>query len=224
MELSVNTIEILNARYGKGKLFGFENNTGSAETLSKEEAERIYDELAGNELIDLSEEGVHISALGHHILDMMISPEQFIVIDNKALQLDMKLYFRNTYYLSVLENKVRPGRLTVDLLPGLKEVVSAFVFAVYRDKDAAKKTEDEHRDDFDIRAAAGSWNSGRVLTNAIDIKGNYTDNGIRYILTEKNATDRGESEESECRVSEFVNTLTEWLFARLKETMAEREK
>ena len=214
MELSVKTIEILTAKYGKGQLCGFENST-APETFSEGEAEQAYDELTGNELIDLSEEGAHISALGHHILNMMREPEQFIRIDNDALQLDMKLYFRDAYYLCVLENKKEPGRLTVDLLPGLKQVVSAFVYALYADKEQAAGL-----DEGSVRVTCQSWDSSRTPAAEMKTDGVYHNGKILY-RSEAVSEGRKESGKTESTVPDFVNGLTEWLFARFRETMAQ---
>ena len=74
MELSLGAIAICSRKYGKGPLCGFSTNIeGDADAVTSEAMQRIYDELVANELIVLSEEEVHISALGQHILNMMIS-------------------------------------------------------------------------------------------------------------------------------------------------------
>ena len=215
MKLSVTAMELCADKFGKGKLYGFDHKS-SAETITQEEAAHIYDELVQSEMIVISEEGVHISALGQHILHMMITPEQYIMLENKVLDLNMKLYFKDAYYLCLLENKAGSGKFTVDLLPGLKEVVSAFVFALYREDQSPAEQKD------DIHVTARAWNKDRISVSEMEIHGSYLDGNIRYSLNEISKTSSEETNGLMCPVSEFVNNLTKWLFARLSETMAER--
>ena len=231
MELSLAAINLCASKFGKGKPCGFETTEErTTETMSEAETERIFDELVQNEMIVLSEDGIHISALGQHILNMMISPDQFIVLDNEILQVNVKIYIKNTYYLCAVEDKAasianQSSIITIELLPGLREVVSSFAYALYleNENESSADEREEWQIDYDICAIAKAWDRDRIPTSEIVMTGEYNDASLRYQVVEEHGGIRSVSDGLNCEVSDFVNFLTKWMFARLSETM-EREE
>ena len=236
MELSLGAIAICSRKYGKGPLCGFGTNIeGDVDTITAEAMQRIYDELVANELIVLSEEEVHVSALGQHILNMMISPELFVMLENRIRKVNLKIYIRNAYYLCILEqgNDTDPAaesKIRLELLPGLKEVVSAFAYALYREPESiadrnrqAPAVNTEQKSGCDISVAEKAWDKNRLLFSEAVMYGVYDGEEIHYEAAEDMRGRKTKTAGLKCTVSEFVNSITRWVFDRLSENMREED-
>ena len=236
MELSLGAIAICSRKYGKGPLCGFSTNIeGDADAVTSEAMQRIYDELVANELIVLSEEEVHISALGQHILNMMISPELLVMLENRVRKVNLKIYIRNAYYLCILEqgNSTNPAaerKIRLELLPGLKEVVSAFAYALYRepenkaDRDRqAPAVNTEQKSDYDISVAEKAWDKDRLFFSEVVMYGVYDGEEIHYQAAEDLRGRKTKTAGLKCTISEFVNNITRWVFERLSENIREED-
>ncbi len=236
MKLSPEAIIACSEKYGKGPLCGFSGSIGAdVGALPEEDQQRICDELAENELIDLSGEEIHISALGHHILNMMIFPEVFVMVENRVLNVNVRIYIRNAYYLLVLDRRngteaAPESKIIIELLPTLKGVVSAFVYALYRSKE--KKAETRGRTphvgtdgepDHDITITEKAWNKERVLYSDVVWYAGYEGEEIR--CHEVKDLTGGKKVEAGMKypVSDLVNAVTRWVFDRLSDTMREEE-
>lgn len=236
MELSLEAIDIISKKYGKGPLYGFnESIEGITDDLEVETTQRIYHELLENELVTMLEGAIHISALGHHILNMMIFPEIFVMLENRIQKVNIKIYFKNAYYLCILErnnvtNPATERKIRIELLPGIKEVVSAFAYALYQNPETEPKKNKQERyinnvqeSDYDIFVKENAWDITRNTTSDIVMYGIYENDDIHYRATEYLEDENTSTYESQCAVSEFINNLTLWVFDRLSEVMKEEE-
>lgn len=230
MNLSFMAIEICREKFGKGELCGFEQSKKpDIDSISEEDAVRVFDELLQSEMVTLDNDDIHISALGHHIMNMMIEPEVLIMLENLCLHLQINIYIRNAYYLCVVEEKHteadgESGRLSVDLLPGFKQVIGAFVYALYReDKMESQENFDIKRPEHDIRIIGRAWDKDRRISSEMTVYGNYHNNSIRCHLVEEMDGMEHKVEDVEYEVSVLVNRLTSWMFDKVSVIVAREE-
>lgn len=214
MRLSLKTIEICRRKYGKGDFYGFDQmNEFLLEDLVQEDVESDFEELLQNGILEVSEDEIHFNALGHHIFNMMITPEQYIVIENGAKKMSIRIYVRNAYYLCVIEDQnIRDyddyNKYKVKLLPDLNLVVGAFVHGLN-----VNGTSTMENNDISIRGKA--WNKGREVHAEMEINGYYDQETVCYQRKEiENGLTKCQ-EEAESDVSELVNALTKWLFDKI---------
>lgn len=196
MKLSGNALQLCNMKFGKGVFYGFEKiNVFEAGILSEKEAREVFDELLENGLIDLSTEDVHISALGQHICNMLCEPEQYIYLENKNNRKSVKIYIRNTYYLSIIEDldSGEKRKYQMELLPRLELVTSAFVYALYQKENTKDKA--------DIKVMGWAWNRNRKCVSEILI--------VEQIISDE--------------IPERINRLTNWMIQNLANRYAEGE-
>ena len=200
MRLSYDALEICRKKYNKGSFWDINDPAiDTDDDMSPKEGVHIFDELWKNELIDTTGGDIHISALGHHILQMLIYPEIYIRIDNKVMNSRTRIYFRNTYYLLVLENSAGSGEAIVELLPDLKYVVGAFAYAVNTD-DAMSPSEssDRNKNDDNIKVYGDRLNKDRQVLSRLEI--------------------------TESDQVSLVNSITGWILQQLKECMGEHDE
>ena len=215
MKLTIEEIEICRRKCGKGSLMGFEKTGSLDRELSEEEADRVFDRLAENGLIEIFEDSIRLSAFGHFLISIMSEPEQFIMLENPTNGTITRLYLRNAYYLCVIEYKnAGRDRLILELLPDLKQVVGSFVFALQKDGKTEKKEE--------LRVTARSWNKEGAPVGDLMILGGYEDNRIRYQMTDTVEDPGNEKQEEE--IYEVVNRITAWLLGRIAETIREKSE
>lgn len=230
MKLSFNAIQICKNKYGCGELYGIENNNFSTSRYeSPEDTANVFEELTQSDLIDLQNETVQISFLGQHILNMMINPEIFFMIDNNWLSVNVRIYIKNAFYLCVVENKLITSetdseRFIIELLPGFDQVIGAFVYSLYN-KDTENSEEIELYDsnynpdlESDFRITGLSNNS------ELRICGNIKSNSICYQITETTNKDSAETTIAETDLSSLVNKLSGWMFNKLSEIIVLKEE
>ena len=229
MRISVATLEFCRKKYGKGALCGFEDaDDGATESKSENDIELLYDELKGNEMLAFSEDTVHLSTLGQHILNMMLNPDLFILVDNRVLKTVIRIYIRNAYYLCVLENAdlANDSKIIIELLPSLKEVVSSFAYALYCDDDIEPETDGAHpqQEDCDIHVIAKARDTGNGPVSELSVWGNYCKDDVCYRIRAMSNSSEADIRENRCGVSEFINLLTEWMFGELSQIMTREEQ
>lgn len=165
MKISENALQLCNVKFGKGMFYGFEYMDAQVlEELAEEEANKIFEELLQNNLIDFKEGNVHISALGQHICNMLYEPEQYIYLENTENHRIIKIYIRNTYYLSVIEEthtERKEKEYQFELLPQLELVTSAFVYALYQ--------QGKKNDNAGIQVRGIAWDKDRNCVSELDI-------------------------------------------------------
>lgn len=230
MKLSFNAIQICKNKYGRGDLYGIENNNFSTSKYeSPEDTANVFEELIQSDMIDLQNETVQISALGQHILNMMIRPEIFFMIDNNWLSVNVRIYIKNAFYLCVVENKLITSetdseRFIIELLPGFDQVIGAFVYALYN-----KSTDNsEDIELYDSNSNPDIESDFRItgLSNNSELRmcGNIKGNTICYQITETTDEDFAETTIAETDLSSLVNKLSGWMFNKLSEIIALKEE
>ena len=213
MRLSLRAIQLCQMKFGKGRFYGFEQmDEADLEHISEEDAKQDFNELIQNGIIDTSNDSIHISALGQHIFNMMLEPEQYIILDNKASNVCIRVYIRNTYYLCIIENKkVKTDydydRYILELLPTLELVIGAFTYAL-QDNDV-KQTQQ------DIRIEGKAWKKDRKNCSEIEICGKYENEKIYGQIVEQKEDAENRKSEFESEISELINQLTVWMFGNI---------
>lgn len=221
MEISLGAIEICAEKYGVNKPVGFEKcGNISKNTIGEEELKRIFGELTKNELLDSSGDGIGISLFGKHIMNMMTEPEMYVQVENNMLQINVKVYFKDVYYLCIVENMKDQDshfskKIQIVLLPDLKGVVSSFAYALYCENAYPVGEKNYQRDIHDIYIVAKAWEKDRNLISDVLIEGDYYNSNIQYKLIEKASLQEENNRTDECEISDFVNLLTEWILAQL---------
>ncbi len=221
MRLSLKAIELCRTKFGKGEFCGFEQNEESViDPMLQEVTSRDFDELTQNGIIDITDDNIHISALGQHIFYMMLEPEQYIMLDNEADNKRVRIYIRNTYYLCVIEDKKvkskdEYNRYIFKLLPKLDLVVGAFVHALHRKDNYASLKNDNDNIKQDISIIGKAWNTERNEISQITIQGNYENGAIHYQMIEEIEGVESKPKNFETETSELVNMLTKWTFDKI---------
>lgn len=228
MRLSLRALELCRVKFGKGYFCGFEQPDETLlDGLTEESVRQDFEELSQNEMLAFTDGGVHISALGQHILNMMLSPEQYIMLDNEAVGLRVRFYFRNTYYLCVIEDKSVTSddsyeRYTLQLLPRLEQVIGSFVYALL-----PNRTLEQREDEITGQAVWGvcrAWDKERTLVAERTIWGNWHGENIQYEVVESVNGVEGQPQTADSDVSEFTNQLTRWLFLQLSAAYQREER
>jgi hypothetical protein len=218
MQLSYTALEICRQRLGIKKLLGFEETgKASAEEITEEAAERIYEELLREAWIVPEGEAFRVTPLGQHIMHMLGEPEQFLILENPARRLTTRIYLRNGYYLCVLherrgEESGAAEQLLIKLLPGFDQVVGAFAYTLAPGGD----TEELH-------ITGGALDEKGTITSAVDIRGSRRGESLCCESAEGADGIRIAAEDAEMEVSALVNRLTAWLLDRVAETLARKE-
>lgn len=195
MNLSQRAIALCRMKYGKGELLGFENvNYDILNNLTEEDEEAVIRELAEAELLESTDEIIHLGALAHHMLNMMIEPEQLIRIDNDKDDVAVSVYIRNTFYLCVIDNKKLthtgdPQKYTIELLPRVDLIVGAFTYALGKDNENDPKS-----DCRGLKIAGTAWDKDRNITAEISLTG---------------------EEDDFSDISSVINTITMWMLDNL---------
>ena len=204
MNLSQRAIALCTIKYGKGELTGFENiDENILNNLTEEEEERVIKELAEAEFLESTEDVIHLGALAHHLLNMMIDPELYIRIDNDLNGAAVTVYIRNAYYLCVIEDKNitradDSAKYTIDLLPRLDLVVGAFTYALGSTGDDL-----EGKDINDCLKITGTaWDKERTMVSEL-------------ILPDSNSAEND--------ISNLINTATMWMLENIAATVQEAE-
>lgn len=214
MRLSLKAIELCRTKLGKGAFCGFEQKEDAvSDTLSQEELSRDFDELTQNGIIDITDGNIHFSALGQHIFNMMLLPEQYIMLYNAADNKCVRIYIRNTYYLCVIEEKNE--KLIFKLLPKLDLVVGAFVHALHRKDNHVPFEKDNNHIGKDLLITGKAWNKERNEISIITIQGNYENGAIHYQMVEEAGGVVSTAGNFETETSELVNMLTKWMFDKI---------
>ena len=252
MKLSLNAIEICKNKFGKGELRGFDLSGGADKNeMSRSAAYAVFDELDEAGMLVMADGELHISALGQHILNMMLTPELFLVLDSGLKEVCVRVYIRDAYYLCVLENKAitsdtNAERFTLELVPGFEQVVGAFVYALYKKdsgssaehsaeesrssaQDDGSNAEDGNNSAQDSAAPEEEAETPEPQTAEFRITG--TDGKVSLDIS--GTTDGkayrfcmsdADNNITECDVCAMVNTVTEWMFDRLSVMLADKEK
>lgn len=221
MRLSLRAIELCRIKFGKGVFVGFESIDESILSgISEVDARRDFDELTQNGIIDFIDDDIHISALGQHIFNMMLEPEQYIMLDNTADNICARIYIRNTYYLCVLEDKkVKSNdvydRYIFELLPRLDLLVGSFAYVLHRNKKHMSVADGNRQVEQDIRIVGKAWNKDRKIISEIMICGKYHMDAIQYQMVEQIDGVETKVKELESETSELVNKLTKWMFEKI---------
>ena len=194
MRFTTKTLKLCEAKYAKGKFTGFENEDFTDEELNPEEIGEEMQFLIDDGIVDVDND-THISPLGQHVFHMMTEPDQYIYIDNKAKEVSLRMYIRDTYYLSVLEDqkeKTENGdsRYLFKLLPTLDMVVGGFAYAI-----RSGESDEKENDDKGIVIQKTSWGKEREVISS----------------------DSYEGTKDEC---DLINDTTKWLFDSIAEMYA----
>lgn len=213
MRLSLRALELCCTKFGKGSFYGFEQTGESAlNGITEEDAAKDFDELLQNGIISVMGDDIHISALGHHIFNMMITPEQCIILDNETIGICVRIYIRNAYYLCVMENKNIEStdsydRYIFDLLPRLDMIVGAFVYILHNTKNSEKQN---------VRIIGKAWDEERNVISEFTAEDVICQSGTACcnIDEESNGTKK-ETEKFEDEVSALINKLTMWMFGNI---------
>ena len=222
MKLSLRAIELCRRKWGKGLFYGFENIDKSIlESVSKEKVREDFDVLTQNGIIDFCDGEIHISALGHHIFNMMHEPEQYITLSNEVNGICVRVYIRDAYYLCVIADKTikeddEDGRYIIKLLPKLDFVIGSFVHALYCEEKRTLERGDMRKETKqDIQIEGKSWNKNGEVISEIMILGNYQLDGVYWKSIEKFEGYEYKKEEFEGEISQLVNEVTKWLFQKI---------
>ena len=221
MNLSYNAIQICKNKYGHGELCGISGNDFSfSEYSAPEDTAEVFDELLKAEMIELNNDKVNISALGQHLINMMISPDLFCMIDNDWLSVNVRIYIKDAFYLCVLENKLitsenDSARFTIELLPGFNHIVGAYVYALYD-----KSTEDSDKNSFNEIVNNPEENPDFQITgfcgdSKLNICGNIIGNTMCYKTEEIFGGKEIKPSVTESDVSTLVNIISGWMFKNL---------
>lgn len=217
MDLSLKVMELCKNKFGKGDFYGFDFDSNDLlGSMSEEEFQEVFDVLAGNELIEITDEGVHFTALAHHFFNMMINPEQVVIITNHVSDMITRVYFRNTYYLYILENKADKS-VRLDLMPMLDQVVGAFVSALHLE---AKNAKNQNENDFEVEGK--SWTMDRNLVSELAITGKYLPEKVSYQISLTKG-ENNKKEEREEELSNLVNDITYWLLNAISDQYKRKE-
>ncbi|MBR3200962.1 MAG: hypothetical protein IKG17_06465 [Mogibacterium sp.] len=193
MNLSQRAIALCRMKYGKGELIGFEDiDNDILNDLTEDEEESVIRELAEAEFLESTDGNIHLGALAHHLLNMMIEPEQQIRIDNELNSAGLTVYIRNAYYLCVIDDKNitkadDPGKYTIELLPRLDLVVGAFTYAL-------GSITPEHDINKCLKISGRAWDKDRSLISEISLP---------------------DGAEDQPDVSSLINTATIWMLENI---------
>ncbi len=198
------------------RLYGFDKGFSSlTDEINEDNAEMVMEEMEKSGLMTLSKEEICINALGQFVINIMSNPDQMLYFVNKCRR--VRVYFKNTYYLYIIENKGKKGYL-IDFLPDLKHVVGSFIYAMDLDETDQKNTgngNEESGEDNDFEVFGVSWNENRDPASKIEIYGVIDGKSIDYeILKKKNGLEKREKRKKE-DVCSVINEVTEWLFKEL---------
>ena len=217
MDLSLKVLEVCKNKFGKGNFYGFDfDNKDLLVNTSEEEFRKTFEALADNKLIENTDEGVHFTELAHHFFNMMINPEQVVIINNHVSNMVTRVYFRNTYYLYIMENK-EDESIKLELMPMLDQVVGAFVYALNL-KD--KTTDQQNENDFEIEGK--SWKEDREVVSELIINGKYLPEKVFYQISLTKG-DNNKKEEREEELSNLVNEITYWLLNSISDQYKREE-
>ena len=225
MELSYEAIDFCRKKYDNGSFWDMEDMiTDEDEDLSPESYVHIFDDLWKNQLISTIDDEIHISALGHHILNMIIRPEIYIRIDNNIKNSRSRIYLKNTYYLLVLERETDSHQVIVELLPDLKYLVGAIISAIdKKDEIVSAASCDDGSADSDIKVYGNRLNMDRCILDRLEINGNYHDTRIDFQVVdpaEGNSLDRQVGSD---QIS-FINLITKWILKQLADSIGEQNE
>jgi len=215
MRLSLRALEICRVKYGKGIFCGMELVEESYfDELAEADIRKDYDILLQNEMIENATGTIRISALGQHILGMLVAPEQYIMINNVADSVCVRVYIKNAYYLCVLEDKKVEAydeydRYIVELLPNLDLVVGSFVHAIHREEAASLMVDDGQNP---LEIVGKAWNKDGEVCSEITISGEYFEEGIHCQML------KPVKEEFDCESYRLINKITEWVLKNIAAT------
>lgn len=149
---------------------------------------------------------------------MMLTPEQYIMLNNEIDDICVRVYIRNTYYLCVIEDKkiksdIEYDRFKLKLLPRLDLVVGSFVYALHRHEviESVERDDGKH----EIYIIGKAWDKARKIISEITIEGKYQNQDISYKMIEQTKGFARKTEESKSDESEFINKITKWLFEEI---------
>lgn len=222
MKLSLSAIALCRLKINKGNLYGFEQVSESIlDNLSEERIKQDLDDMIQNGLIVFSDDDIHISALGHHIFGMMSEPEQYVMLENIANKICIRIYIRNAYYLCIIEDwkeseSRKSDRFVFELLPKMDLVIGSFVYALYYDEKLTLHESDINNGiEEKIVIRGNAWDKNRKEISEIIMRGHYLQDTIYYQKNETIDGCKGKTVEKDSDVSELINTLTEWLFDKI---------
>jgi hypothetical protein len=223
MKLSYKALRTLSDKYGDGNLIGFEIlKDNAALKAKKEDSESLFNELIQSESIISENDKIQISALGQHVLDMMIDPEILVSIKNNRLNKHLRFYVKDAYYLCVLDDELQKDLndrvLRLEPVPTLREMVSAFAYTLAY--EAGDNEEDCGNNDICILARA--WGNDGEISNEYSIDGQYNHKNVNYDLVKQSNGDATIERMENCGIADFINMLTRWVLDNLSE-MIERE-
>lgn len=216
MRLSLRALEMCRVKYGKGIFCGMEPMEESYfNDMTEADAGKDYDELIQNGMIENATGDIRISALGQHILGMLVAPEQYIMLNNVADSVCVRVYIKNTYYLCVMEEKETEdsdecSRYIVELLPTLELVVGAFLHAIHREEATSQLQASTGRNILEIEGKA--WSKNREINAELAISGEYVGEGMRCQML------KPVKEEFDCELYRLINKITEWVLKNIAET------
>lgn len=222
MKLSLKAIELCRMKYDKGIFCGFEWVDNSILcNISEAESRLYFDELLQNKIIDFSDDNMHISALGQHIFNMMLKPEQYIILDNIVEGKCVRIYIRNAYYLCIIEDRTLKSddgynSYTFKLLPRFEFVVGSFVYALHHnEKNLSVRINDDKQAEQDIKIVGRAWNKNREFLSEISMYANYYEENIHCQMVKEVEGLERKLDEFENETSELINKLTIWVLKQI---------
>lgn len=226
MDISIDALGMCAKKYNHGKLLGIETpEYESVVNFSEKQIQKIIYDLHNSGLVDDENETPSITLFGQQILDMLTVPEIMISIDNRVLNLSINVYLKDAYYLLSLKknNGTDDNRLILKLLPDLKMVVGAFIFALRGPKGSEKNEKSVLTTRKTIIVKGCSWNKNREQMSRICIEADYTEQGLKYICN-KETDDIKINTSHECELSTFINLITQWVLNRISDCYLRRGK
>lgn len=213
MKLSLSTIALCRMKYGKGLFYGFEQlKENIFDELSEVEMRKDFEQLTKEGMIGLYSDDIHITALGQHIFNMMLEPEQYILLKNEINEICIRMYIRNVYYLCVIQDSKlkKEEEYILKLLPRLELVSGSFTYVLY-----PNEKENVIPDKFDsenIVILRKTWDKNRKISSEIKILGRYCKEGIFYRIMKN-----GEESVKKSEISDLINVLVKWTFKPIQE-------
>ena len=224
MRFSLNALETCRLKYGKGLFVGYEPiDMDIPDSYSEEDMITIIKELGRSGIIEATEDDIHLSALAHHIFNMMIEPEIFMDLHNSITSRRAKVYIRNAYYLCVMEDQTVESsnnfdRFSVELLPRLDLVVGSFISTLsYPDIHTADSVQlSTGSTSADISCI--SWDKERNKLSELLIESYYRNDSVDYRIIKGSEGNREGTVYHSEELSDLINTLTKWMFTQLRIT------
>lgn len=226
MQLSLSAIKLCQKKNQKNPFVGFSSSDLEFDVdYDLPETKKDIEDLFGNGLLENNEGKIRISARGNYIFDMMMKPDHYVIITNKAKKLVTRTYIKDVDYLCIIEDLSEKDihsdkRFSLHVLSKIDMVVGSFVRGLHINKEIGAVDIDN---EFTVNAKSVDLDG--TVFSMMNIKGSYSDGEICYIESDDTNDEisiREESDYSRCNESALINKITEWLFANMSQTERER--